>query len=143
MIRFAARTTHPWALRGWIWVTVHDTVDELRAAGEARSGEDQSAAAAMFQPEPIREHCAPDGTWTTLNSRYGGVMRLTRDVDGNTLAHECVHAAAALWRRQRSHVVDLEDDCGDPEETFAYVVGDLTGVIAYRLTELGVWPLSA
>lgn len=139
MIRFAARTTHPWALRGWIWVTVHDTVEELRIA--ARNGQDHSTALAVFQPAPIRISVGPADE--TLPQQYAGLMRVTRDVDATILAHECVHAAAALWRRQRGLVVDLGDGVAEPEEAFAYVVGDLVGAVVGGLYRAGVWPRSA
>lgn len=139
-VRFTVHTDHPYAPKAWIRVVVHDTVDELRTAAAKHSGEDHllTGTEACFQPTPYRERVNADGTWETApGQRYAGVLRLPRDCDGLMVAHECVHAAASVFRRTYGSQVDLGDDCGEREEAFAYLVGEFSGGIANRLHEIG------
>jgi hypothetical protein len=81
-----------------------------------------------FEPAHRREkYDRQTKSWRRIEDpHFGGVMRL---IDGHLqygiIAHECVHAAANIWRMDVSDEIQLGDDCGYREEGFAYLVGDL------------------
>lgn len=125
----------------YIKVVVHRTRGEMqRAAAKYALRENENDAfyqyaLACFQPAPDREiYDKKTDSWrSTTDKHYAGLLRLVKGyVGAEVVAHECVHAAAHIWRRDVTHkakkpVVNLGDDCGWREEGFAYLVGDLTG----------------
>lgn len=140
-IRFTARTTHPWAPTGWIWVVVHDSADELQAAAKRYSADvDHSETAACFQGRAFTVHVDDDGRLDVPAAPYAGVMRLLPEHGVATLAHECTHAALALYQRQHATDVGMTTGGMDDEEVLCYAVGDLVGAITVELKARGIWP---
>lgn len=67
-------------------------------------------------------------------------MRLSRDaLTTEIIVHECVHAAAAIYRMDVNTVMQLGDACNPQEETLAYIVGDLTKSVVNALHGAGAW----
>lgn len=141
--RFTVVTSvHPLAAPGWFHVRVYDDVDELRAACQAHSPAPDAYAGTRgaFQATAFTVHTTDDGIVDVPAGRYAGVMRLMWDATGEEVAHEAVHAAAALVGRQSYVRLDFADDDSMPrEETFAYTVGQVTAQVAAALHDLGAW----
>jgi len=101
-----------------------------------------STTLACFQPARRREKFDEDkGEWVNLtNKHYGGTIHL---IDGwiqhGIVAHECVHAAAHIWRMDVQDEIMLGDNCGYREEGFAYLVGDLVQGVMNAIFE---WEIS-
>ena len=143
MLRFAARTTHPWSPPGWIWVIVHDSRAQLqehavRYATERGWENDHRESEACFHSLPFRVGTNDEGGVTDPAPHYAGVLRMLPEHGVATLAHECTHAAIALYARQHAVTFDAGGDMDD-EEVLCYAVGDLVGTIAARLIKEGVW----
>lgn len=139
MIRFAVRTTTAAAAPGWIWVVVHDSVEQLRAAATRYSGFDASDAAACFQNNEYRVRVDDDGRVTEPAGRYAGIMRILPEHGAGTIAHEATHAALAIYFRQHRIVLDLADGDIADEEVLCYTLGDLVRGITIKLLAKGVW----
>lgn len=139
LIRFAVRTTTIAAAPGWIWVVVHDSVEQLRRAATRYGGGDHSDTAACFQGTGARMRVDDDGRVTVPASRFAGVMRILPDHGAGTLAHEATHAALAIYGRQ--HRVFLEPFASDmaDEEVLCYTVGDIVRGTTIQLLAKGVW----
>lgn len=133
--------------RRWITVTIHPDFAHMRAAGARRSGESSlslATAGALFQPAPMRQRCI-GGVW--VDSAPTGNVGLMRLVSGHitteVVAHECVHAALAIYRRDIHNPVtigDLGDD--DTEECLAYIVGDLIRGLTNQLHDHDAWTVA-
>lgn len=130
--------------RRWIRLVVHDTLAELRAAADAyrpEYGPDWWApAVACFHPAPVRSRVGPDGEMEPIDTGFAGVLRFTRErLDTEVVAHECIHAALAVYRMDVTTFVHLGNGCGRREETLAYIAGDLIRGTVNALHRLEVW----
>lgn len=124
----------------WLRLVVHPDLDDMRRlAKRAHPGEDHSQAAGIFQPSATRYR--HDGeAWRRSGNGYLGTMRLWADrVTTEVVAHECVHAAAHLYRVLHDRAVDIGDDCGPDEEHFAYHLGSMVAQVSSALHDMGVW----
>lgn len=141
-VQFAVRTQLPIVPNAWLRVTVHDTVAHLRLCADrvSRGSIDHTHTAAVFQPVARRERFV-GGRWVAVTPpSYVGVLRITREHGGATLAHEVTHAALEVYRRHVDPTAALGEEVTDEaEEVVAYLVGDLFGGIASRLLDLGIW----
>ncbi|WP_432845985.1 hypothetical protein ACQPXB_35930 [Amycolatopsis sp. CA-161197] len=132
MRRFAISTDRIGPVR-WCWVRIHPDLDDFRAAAQ-RTAPWHGAGywdgcLGCFQPVSYRERFV-DGHWVGRwpANGYAGVLRL---IDGHVtseiVAHELVHAAAQIYRMNVRSDVRLGSDCGEHEEQFAYLYGELHG----------------
>jgi hypothetical protein len=125
----------------WLRVVIHsDLVDMRRLAKRAHPRADHSESVAMFQPSGWTFRVESDGsTWRSGNG-YLGTMRLCVDrVTTEIVAHECVHAAAHLYRVLHEANVDLGDICGEDEEHFAHHLGSLVAHVSSALHDMNAW----
>lgn len=135
MIRFTASTTHPYAPRGWIWVVVHDSVEQLQAAAARFSpGFDHGETEACFQAQAYSTDIDDDGRVVEPAGRYAGIMRLLPSHGGDVIAHEATHAALAIYFRQHAAWVPADD-----EEPLAYAIGDVVRAISVEYIDRGLW----
>jgi len=116
----------------YIRVYIYDTLDEFRLNyspwwRDRDNRNDMLGAVGCFEPAPDKERHI-NGQWIKTHDRHwAGVMRLTKGwIDVQSVTHECVHAAAAIWRRDVAPKLYLGEDCGPNEEMLAYMVGDLS-----------------
>lgn len=120
-------------VRRSVLVHVYEDREALLAAANAFGFPEQSAPGGLTHsfgyPHPAPEHL-----------RHMALIRLHRgQLDSNTIAHEAAHAAlhiyfgdCAKWHsRARAHVTGNN-------EPLAYLIGDLTGAIHFKLHELGL-----
>lgn len=112
-----------------VYVHIYDTLDEMRAAGEAFNGNDQTGARGITQ------------AWTDSNDRaVAVVVRLTRGHLGTTVtSHEIHHAATALYG---AHVADRPSrraHLNHYNEPMAYLFSDLYGRLIEQLHRLGYY----
>lgn len=125
----------------YVRIVVHDTTDEMRRAATRYRGEDFGNAGGMFHPADTVIVRYPDGTWQDAADRhYAGVLRLSREfVSTEVVTHECIHAAATIYRMDVMTKIVLGNGCGEREETFAYIAGHLTARVCNALHDAGVW----
>lgn len=147
-VRFAVHTQNRQSPPGWIRVVVHDTVSDLRAAAARYAREvgdhnhDHTETAACWQGRGFRVHVDDAGLVDEPAGAYAGVLRLLPEHGVATVAHECTHAALALYYRQHALEINVKGPMQD-EEVLCYAVGDLVGQIVVALRARGVWPDSA
>lgn len=135
-MRFRAKT--PSEAGYWIYVVVHDSIDQLRTAARNHSGQDHAKAVACFQSSPTRWVVGEDGEFTIQGSSYLGVLRITKDQGVGIISHEATHAAAEWYRRESaSPKLDLDDM--DQEERLALMVGFLVRSVVVGLIERKYW----
>lgn len=129
--------------RRYIRIRVHDTTVELQDAAQAYRGDDfdWTGVAGCFHPAALRLRYDADGDMTDVSDpHYAGTLRLSREqMTTEAVVHECVHAAAAIYRMDVCADVRLGTGCGDREETLAYIAGDLTHSVSEALHSAGVW----
>lgn len=117
----------------YIRIILHETIPELQAAARAYNPYDYNGfrnAAACFHT-PLSKEKSIDGEWVRVsNEHYGGIIRFAREyINLEVVAHECVHAAAELWRLDVQPSLVIGKYCGPREENLAYMVGDLTAEV--------------
>lgn len=125
---FTIATTGRIVPRRWWQVRVHPDVEHLREAAH------------KLRPEHGRDHwnqcfgvCHPvrfeenhHGQRKYPANGYAGLIRFaTEFFTAEVVAHELVHAAAATYRMNVCRDVHLGADCGEHEEQFAYIYGEL------------------
>ena len=113
----------------WAWVRIHPDQPHMHAAAYRMAphhgAEFHRLAAATFQPTPVYERYV-DGEWETRVRPCVGTLRLVSgNVTAEIVAHELVHAACAVYRANVREHIRLGDACGDREEQFAYIYGEL------------------
>lgn len=103
--------------RRWFRVRIHDTVDQLRAAGSRyRPGEDFTQALGLCHP--VRHPAPANG--------FAGVIRFARSyLTGEIVAHELLHASLVVYRLNVRADVRLGNGCGEREEQLAWIHGAL------------------
>ena len=119
--------------RRYIRVYVYDTTPELQraAAGYRNEYDGFSAAGGCFHPAEVKDDEDP---------HWAGVLRLSREYIGTeVVSHECIHAAAAIYRMDVQGYIVLGYGCGHREETLAHIAGDLIASVGNALHESGVW----
>jgi hypothetical protein len=122
-----------------IILVVHKNRSDFVKAAErsSSSGSDGywEGCLGCFHPEPYRESYDKKlGKFiNTSEPHRAGIMRLIEGyLTNEIITHECVHAAAAIWRMDVTRrkdgpgTINLGTDCDWREEGFAYLVGDLT-----------------
>lgn len=141
LIMHASTTLHgEWGgPKRYVRIIVHETIPELQAAARAYNPYDYSGfknAAACFHTPVFREKCV-DGEWVgVVDNHYGGLIRLAREyINLEVVTHECVHAAAEIWRLDVQPSLAIGKFCGPREESFAYMVGDLTMAVYAKIYE--------
>ncbi len=144
LILHASTTRHDeWGgSKRYIRIIVHDTTAEFQKASmRYRPWVDWSKAAGSFSPAPDREKCNDQGEWILMKPLpWTGVLRLSREVlNFEVITHECVHAAAAIYRMDVKTTINLGYGCGPREETLAYIIGDLTASVAEALHRGRAW----
>lgn len=130
--------------RRWFWVRVHsDRAAMLRAAYRMKPwlGKQffSSDTAGLCHPVAGRYR---DTDLAFENPRwpangFAGTVRLVADnMDSAIIAHELVHAAAAIYRMNIAPSIDLGDGFADigREEDFAYIYGGLAGEMDYEIS---------
>ncbi len=123
-------------LKRYVRIVVYDTTAELRvAAVRYRPNTNFSHAAATFSPAPDRERCNEEGEWILIvPPHWTGVLRFSREwLTTEVVTHECVHAAATIYRMDVVPTIILGPGCGYREETLAYIIGDLTAAVSDAL----------
>lgn len=115
--------------RETVYVHVYDTISDMRAAGMAFNGNDQTDALGITQ------------AWTDDNDRTTAVVvRLARGHLGTTVtSHEMHHAATALYG---AHVADRPSrraHLNHWNEPFAHLYSDLYGRLIEHLYSLGYY----
>jgi hypothetical protein len=128
--------------RRWFRLFVHPTKEDLqRAAARYDPGPgDWAGTLGCCHPAHYRYQVDAKGDVVDVSDRHwGGVVRVTRDVSTEVLAHEVTHAALVVYRRDVCRDVRLGDECRQREETFAYINGDLLSTAARALYEAGIW----
>ena len=136
----------------YIQVRFYRTADELQAAARRYSaGRGDNDAfldtLGVFHPSPWKSrYDKRQRKWIDTTPAFAGVLRLCRPaLDARVLAHEATHAALHIlrlhdWSKEgHDGTADLGDNCGPHEEQFAYLLGDLTGILtklaaAYKRT---------
>ena len=129
----------------YIQVRFYETAADLQAAAarySARRGDRDAGDAyldtmGVFQPSPCSARYDKRARkWIDTTPAFAGVLRLCRPaLDARVLAHEATHAALHIlrlhdWSKEgHDGVADLGDNCGPHEEQFAYLLGDLTGIL--------------
>jgi hypothetical protein len=121
----------------YIRITVHDNLSEFRKAAQNYSPhEDFVGSVGCFHPAPTRERYVGKRWVDITDEHWGGVMRLAKGwINLEVVAHESVHAAAAIWRRDVMPNLRLGEDCGPHEEMLAYMVGDISMGVYRKLYE--------
>lgn len=125
----------------YIRVVIHDTTDELRRAAKRYRGEDFSNAGGCFHPADTVYTVLDDGTFRDdADPHWAGVLRLSREyLTTEVVAHECIHAAATIYRMDVVATVVLGNGCGHREETFSYIAGHLIARVCNALHDVGAW----
>lgn len=115
--------------RRWCWVRIHDTVEDLRAAKTKLNpaSADPTVDAetwACWQPTCYGKN--EDGNPVWPSNGYAGLIRLAEGhITAEIVAHELVHAAAAIYRMNVAPSIRLGKDIGIREEDFAYIYGEV------------------
>lgn len=139
---FTIATTGRVPPRRWWWVRVYDTPDQLRAAahrsvpGYGRAHWSDTLGCCQPVPQRIRIH--RDGTEQPVEpaNGYAGTIRLAAThLTPEVLAHETLHAAAAVYRMNVHHAVSLGNGCRRNEERLAYIHGELFAALHAALEE--------
>lgn len=129
------------AAGGYLLVVVYPDPAAMRVAGVRYNGGDLSQAAGCWTPAPRRfRYDAAGAEVETTHLPFAGVLRLAHPhVTTEVVVHELVHAAASIYRRLLAPAADLGDDCGAPEENFAYLVGGLAAQASTALADRDLW----
>lgn len=125
----------------YIRIVIHPDVESFRKAAARYSGGAFTEATGCFHPAPERWG-EVDGEWVEKSDRHwAGVLRLVQGHSLNTEAvtHECVHAAATVYRMDVCMTINLGNGCRAREETLAYIVGDLTAQVVAALYAAGCY----
>lgn len=125
----------------YIRIVVHDTTDELRRAAVRYRGGDWTDAGGGFHPADVVLVEGDDGSLVDASHpHWAGVLRLSREfLTAEVVAHECIHAAAAIYRMDVATVINLGNGCRRREETFAYIAGHVIDLVSSALHEAGAW----
>lgn len=125
LIRVSSRALgEPVTVRVW----VHDTLEEMRAAGERFNGGDNTGAAALTQAM-----VSVDGHLVRP------IIRLARPHLGATVvSHEMHHAATALWGAHCA-ATGADPSLHHYNEPFAYLYSDLLGSLIRALYRHGYY----
>lgn len=129
----------------YLRIVVHDNLEKFRAAAEKFSPHmDWDHAAGAFHPSQKREKWEPLlQRWVPTSSpHYAGIIRLSLShTEVEVVAHEVTHAAAHIYRENVDESGSLGDNCGEAEERFAYILGDLVASVTNAMHFRGVWTL--
>lgn len=141
MILHASTATHEiWqGPKRYIRVIIHDTTEELQKAAKRYSGHDhvEDKTWACFQPCKQRLLVSKNKT-VNLTKHYAGIMRLSREhFDTRIIVHECLHAAAHIYRMDCHTQVHLGDTCNYREEYLAHILDDLFNGVENALHNAG------
>lgn len=125
----------------YVRIAIHDTTDEMRRAATRYRDEDFSDAGGMFHPADTVYVQNNDGTFTDCaDPHWAGLLRLSREyLTTEVVTHECIHAAATIYRMDVVTTIVLGNGCGHREETFAYIAGHLIAQVTSALHDAGVW----
>ena len=125
-----------------IQVTIHDTPEELRQAGNAYNkaiGADGNIDQAVGLCQSHYSEKLKNGEWVLTEA--AGVIRLTKDhLTTGVISHEAAHMATNIYHQ------DWHEQHGDPyddidnQEILAYLVGDITSKIVRKLYEKELLP---
>jgi hypothetical protein len=115
--------------RRWCWVRIHDTVEDLRAAKTKLnpvSADPTVDAETWACWQPTSYEVDEDSAKVWPSNGYAGLVRLAEGhITSEIVAHELVHAAAAIYRMNVAPSIRLGKDVGIREEEFAYICGEL------------------
>lgn len=115
--------------RETVYVHVYDTLDEMRAAGLAFNGNDQTGALGITQ------------AWTDENGRTQAVVvRLARDHLGTEVScHEMHHAATALYGAHVGDRISRRAHLNHWNEPMAHLYSDLYASLVRQLYAHGYY----
>lgn len=147
-VLYASTTLHKeWhGPKRYVCIVVHDTDEQFKKAvsaygpGTPLDGWDNAVGA--FHPIHYREiFNGHTKRWESkTNKHFAGVIRTSQEyMNDDLIIHECVHAAATIFRMDVRRSVNLGSDCLLFEEYFAYMVGDLSAQVLISLQDGGVW----
>lgn len=95
-----------------------------------------------FHPMPHQEvYNKKRKKWeTNWKNCYAGDMHLIQShLTVEIIAHESAHATSHICRSNRideGYELSLGVDCGDEEETFCYILGEITQKVYFGITDL-------
>jgi len=126
----------------WFTVIIHDTLEQMRRAAATRRDDAGTLATtgAIFQPALLRQRYV-NGAWVdSAPTRHIGTMRLVRGhITAEVVAHECIHAALTIFRRDIADPITISDDVFEHEEHLAYIAGELIARTSDALHERDLW----
>lgn len=125
-------TVRPYAAPRCTWrVKVWSTLAGLRAGGSVRDAYGWCASNLWV---PVDVH---GRTSSSPKGELGVIGLAARHLSVEIVAHECTHAAfTTIAGFKECH--NLRSDDHDPEEQFAYTIGDMTRDVFARLAKLGL-----
>jgi hypothetical protein len=125
----------------WFWLTVHDTVEEMRRCAYA-----QIEGPAALDPLCLGVTCSMNEAEVDITGRiFGGWIHLTGEyLTHNYAVHEGVHAGITALRLRRRHAgqsrhleIGNGDGSGEDEEEFAYATTEMIESVLQGLWQLG------
>jgi hypothetical protein len=123
--------------RRWIQVRVHPNSDHLVVAADRLAPHHGLGwwedCRGCFQPARYR---IVQGQVVQAPNGYAGILRLAKGwITPEIVAHELVHAACQIYRMNVKAELRLSNGCGEREEQFAYIYGELAGAMQGKLSE--------
>lgn len=125
----------------YIRIFLYDDVEDLRKAASRHyynfADNRPDRAVGMFSPAPQRLFIdRNDNEIDKTDKHWAGVMRLcTEYLTYEVVTHECVHAAAAIFRMDIKKLIVLGYGAYEREEQFAYLVGNLCDDVIWALRD--------
>jgi hypothetical protein len=154
---------HPESRPRYFQISVYEDVEDLRRAArrfsrKRREDMDFAEAGGVFHPATTCWGETTDNSWAVRWDPYAGHLRLHNgQTNPETIAHEAIHVACAMWRYETNlrvpdtgaiailgedaditmGVVNLGENNHDlVEERFAYLVGNIVDGICIILEEM-------
>lgn len=139
----------------WLWVRVYDTPEAMRKVAERCAPEHDNYGNAvgcvqditpMIEDEDLgtfQDDLPIDRLWFP-ESGCAGVVRLCADhLQTEIIFHELAHAACTIYRMNVAQRVDLGarlDESRESEESYAYILGELSSQMLVGLIQHGYGP---
>lgn len=128
-----------------VTVKVYDDLADMQAAAEAYAQRSGTSPPGNFGDAHGVTHAyqtitiGSDGS-VEATSESAALIRFWRQRLGTgVVTHEAAHAAAAIYEQDWLPERGTIHDCLDNEETYCYLIGDLTSRIVKRLYHYGMY----